>query len=123
MRLPAGSYVTPLPAHWPAAQWFSSHGLMRHVKHNKTAPDAAMGLKTHRYHDAELEIVFGEEIERRASDAKLILGNGQQKRRTSRDALEAYVTNQSHKINILALLSLQMSSNCMSYPHLPLHEN
>ena len=35
--------------------------------------DAAMGLKTHSYHDAELEIVFGEEIERRASDAKFIL--------------------------------------------------
>jgi len=65
--------ATPLSAYWPAAQWFSSHGLMRHVKHSKTAPDAAMGLKTHSYHDAEMEIVFGEEIERRASDAKFIL--------------------------------------------------
>ena len=32
-----------------------------------------MGLKTHSSHYAEMEIVFGEEIERRAGDAKLIL--------------------------------------------------
>ena len=36
MRLFAGSYVTPLSAYCPAAQWFSFYGLMRHAKHNKT---------------------------------------------------------------------------------------